>query len=150
MEPDRYKQNHMAYVIGLICLLSSIGLFAFSLFLMPYLFFDWHYNVSGFVIEFTTMLQEHYGLSKSGVAWAVCFALDFPAVILFLVADILSNRIDKQIYGLANSRPSTHNNVDNASTQEETSVWLIVKIILLILVVFIVARFFNVSISNNP
>lgn len=150
MEPDRYQQNHVAYISGLICLLSSIGLFAFSLFLLPYLFFDWQYKVPGFVIHFTIMLQENYALSQSGVAWATCFALDFPAVILFVVADIVSNRIDKQIYGLANSKPTTRNNADNASSQEETSGWLIVKIILIILVVFIVARFFNATISNNP
>lgn len=145
MEPDRYQQNHFAYISGLICLLTSIGLFAFSLFLLPYLFFNWQYNVPAFVIDFSTALQDHYSLSSSGVAWAICFLLNFPAVILFIIADVLSNRIDKKIYGIQPAR--------NASQPKETkmveSSKLVIKIVLLILIIFIVAQFFHVVISNQ-
>lgn len=149
MEPDRFKQNHGAYIFGLICLFLSIGLFAFSLFLLPYLFFSMQYNVPFFVIEFSTILQEQYEISSSGVAWVICFVLDFPAVILFVIADVLSNRIDKQIYGIQNHKETSNQtqsvrHVDAAETRN-----LVIRILLLLLVVFIVARFFNWVISSK-
>lgn len=151
MEPDRYQQHHVAYISGLFCLFASIGLFAFGLFLLPYLFFDWQYSVPDFIIGFSARLQDKYTLSHSGVAWAICFALDFPAVILFVIADVLSNRIDKQIYGIQNSRSVPRDNQEGASAKQSSSAEsrkLIFKIVLLILIIFIVAQFFHVVISN--
>lgn len=151
MEPDRYQQHHVAYISGLFCLFASIGLFAFSLFLLPYLFFDWQYSVPDFIIAFSARLQDKYTLSQSGVAWAICFALDFPAVILFVIADVLSNRIDKQIYGIQNSRSDPRDDQEGAAAKQSSSAEsrkLIFKIVLLILITFIVAQFFHVVISN--
>ena len=149
MEPDRYKQNHVAYISGLVCLFLSIGLFAFSLFLLPYLFFSMQYNVPFFVIEFSTILQEQYEISSSGVAWVICFVLDFPAVILFVIADVLSNRIDKQIYGIQNHK-ETSNQTQSVTHVDATETRnLVIRILLLLLVVFIVARFFNWVISSK-
>lgn len=152
MEPDRYQQNHVAYISGLFCMFASIGLFAFSLFLLPYLFFGWQYNVPDFIIGFSAKLQEKYALTPSGVAWAICFALDFPAVILFVIADVLSNRIDKKIYGIQDSRRVSANNADTTGQKSSgiESSKLIFKIVLLILVIFIVSQFFHVAISNKP
>ncbi len=152
MEPDRYQQHHVAYISGLFCLFASIGLFTFSLFLLPYLFFDWQYNVPDFIITFSARLQEKYILSQSGVAWAICFVLDFPAVILFVIADVLSNRIDKQIYGIQSSRAMPRDNQDGVPEKQGSSAEsrrLIFKIVLLILIIFIVAQFFHVVISNK-
>ncbi|MGV3739733.1 MAG: hypothetical protein ACO1N3_00355 [Gammaproteobacteria bacterium] len=146
MEADRYQKHHVAYICGLFCLIASIVLFAFSLFLLPFLFFGWQYSVPEFVINFSALLQDKYTLSNSAVAWAICFALDFPAVILFVIADVLSNRIDKEIYGIQNSRYSAANEQENISLQPTTQVEsgkLIVKIVLLIVIIFIVAQFFH-------
>jgi hypothetical protein len=152
MEPDRYQQHHVAYISGLFCLFASIGLFAFSLFLLPYLFFDWQYNVPDFVITFSTKLHEKYALSSSGVAWAICFALDFPAVILFVIADVLSNRIDNQIYGIQSQQATSLDNQDRSAVKQSSNTEsrkLIFKIVLLILIIFIVSQFFHVVISTN-
>ncbi len=149
MEPDRYQQHHLAYISGLICLFASIGLFAFSLFLLPYLFFAWQYNVPDFIIYFSANLQAKYEISRSTVAWVICFALDFPAIILFVVADVLSNRIDKQIYGMPLSkRRNQGENSQNDQSKGESS-RLIIKIILLILIIFIIAQFFHGVILTN-
>lgn len=146
MEADRYQKHHVAYICGLFCLIASIGLFACSLFLLPYLFFGWQYNVPELVISFSALLQDKYTLSNNAVAWVICFALDFPAVILFVIADVLSNRIDKEIYGIQHSRSSVASEQENISLQSTPPVEsgkLIVKIVLLILIVFIVAQFFH-------
>ncbi|MCX7090602.1 MAG: hypothetical protein NTU48_04025 [Legionellales bacterium] len=149
MEPDRYQQNHFAYISGLICLFLSIGLFAFSLFLLPYLFFSVQYNVPFFIIDFSTILQEKYTISSSGVAWVICFALDFPAVILFVIADVLSNRIDKKIYGIQPTKMTSSIPEQPSPGGSESSGKLIVRIVLLMLIVFIVAQFFHWVVSTN-
>lgn len=148
MEADRYQKHHVAYIAGLFCLITSIGLFAFSLFLLPYLFFNWQYNVPEFVTDFSALLQDKYSLSNSAVGWVICFALDFPAVILFAIADVLSNRIDKEIYGIQNSRNSTPNTQASQPTEQESGK-LVFKIVMLILIIFIVAQFFHWVISTK-
>ena len=149
MESDRYKQNHFAYISGLICLFLSIGLFAFSLFLLPHLFFSLQYNVPFFIIHLSTILQEKYTISSSGVAWVICFFLDFPAVILFVIADVLSNRIDKKIYGIQQTKMTSSTSEQLSTVGNESPGKLIVRIVLLILIVFIVAQLFNWVVSTN-
>lgn len=151
MEPDRYQQHHVAYITGVICLFVSIGLFALSLYLLPYLFFSWQYKVPAIVTNFSAILQDKYAVSSSGVAWVICFVLDFLALILFVIADVLSNRIDKQIYGNQGSEP-IHIRTVQPMTKDVTEVdskRLVVKIGLLIIIIFIVAQFFHWVISTN-
>ena len=147
MEADRYQKHHIAYISGLFCMITSIGLFAFSLFLLPYLFFGWQYSVPNFITDFSAFLQDKHTLSNSAVAWVMCLALDLPAVILFVIADVLSNRIDKEIYGISNSssnrtRTNEQNDADKLKAQEGSGI-LVVKIGFLILIIFIVAQFFH-------
>ncbi len=152
MEPDRYQKHHAAYVIGLFCLLASIGLFALSLFLMPYLFFDWQYNVPDYVVYLNAKLQENYMLTQRTVAWGLCLILDFPAIILFLIADILSNKIDNKIYEAQNiTSGSIYNQNDHPGlpNPNRDSARLIFKIILIIVFIFILAELFQVIIANN-
>ena len=152
MEADRYQKHHVAYISGLFCLIASIGLFAFSLFLLPYLFFGWQYSVPEFITDFSAFLQDKHALSNNAIAWVICFILDFPAVILFIIADVLSNRIDKEIYGISNSRSSKLNGEENIPVSpmpQEGSTKLIIKLGLLILIIFIVAQFFHWVITTK-
>lgn len=151
MEPDRYQQHHLAYISGVICLFVSIGLFAFSLYLLPYLFFSWQYSVPAIVTNFSAILQDKYAVSTSGLAWVICFVLDFPALILFVIADVLSNRIDTQIYRNQGSE-LIHVRAVQPVIKDATEVdskRLVVKIVLLIIIIFIIAQFFHWVISTN-
>ncbi|PJD90727.1 MAG: hypothetical protein CK424_08650 [Legionella sp.] len=148
MEPDRYQQSHFSYIAGVCCLFLSLGLFAFSLYLLPYLFFDWQYNVPQMITDFSAMLQSNYAMSTNGIAWVICLGLFLPAVILFIVADVLSNKIDKQIYGMQpEKKPKTTSPIEGPATTESKG--LVFKIVMMIVVIFIVAQFFHWVISSS-
>lgn len=88
--------------------------------------------------------------SKSGVTWVICFALNFPAVILFIIADILSNRIDKKIYGIQRTKKVTlEQSATQTSKSEPGTGKLVFTLILLIIIIFMVAQFFHWVISTN-
>lgn len=147
MEPDRFKHNHMSYIVGLCCLYISLGLFVFSLYLLPYLFFDWHYNVPDFIANFSASLEDNYEMSASGIAWVICLGLAFPAVLLFIVADVLSNKIDRKIYGIkAEKKPKIEPPVEGVADAESKG--LVLKIVIMIVVIFMVAEFFHWVISS--
>lgn len=151
MEPDRYAQNHSHYILGLLCLFSGIGLFAFTLYLLPYLFFNWHYGVPGFITHFSAMLEDHYLITSSGTAWVISLGLFLPTVILFIVADVMSNRIDSKIHGIS-SRPSREIKAEPSSTepaQNSETKNLVLKIVLSMVVIFVVAQIFHWVISSS-
>lgn len=147
MEPDRYKQSHFSYIAGMFCLIASIGLFAFSLFLFPYFIFEWHYDIPSFMIDLTTMLETEYGMPSPSVKWLLFSVLDIPAVVLFIIADILSNKIDDQIYEdnrfVSTSR--SRKAVANSGLGESSG--LFVRMVMIVIVVFIIAGFFQWAIS---
>ena len=100
MEPDRYHHNQKDYIIGIICLICSLTLFAFSAYITPYLAFDWHYLLPDFISHLMHILQSGYRLRHSVKACLVFAIFFIPAVILVIIADVASNRIDNKIHGI--------------------------------------------------
>jgi hypothetical protein len=147
MEQDRYKQNHFLYIAGMFSLIISLGLFAFSLFLIPHLIFGWHYNVPDFLIDLIAMFENDYEMSTAKVKWLLFLVLDVPAVVLFIVADVLSNKIDNKIYKANRSATqSPTRKMDGQSGLRESGV-LFLRMTMIVIVVFAVAGFFQWTIS---
>ncbi len=143
MEQDRYKKNHFSYIAGMLSLITSLGLFAFSLFLIPNLIFGWHYALPGFLIDLMAMLESDYGMGPSSVNWLLFGILDLPAVVLFIMADILSNKIDNEIYEVNRFVPEaqTRKNVENSDLEESGGLFL--RMTMIVIVVFLVAGVFQ-------
>lgn len=100
MEPDRYQQNSKLFVIGLICLLTSLSLFAFGFYVMPYLLWNWGYNVPGFISTWREWFKESYDFTDSEASWLIFFIFIIPAVICGYISQRASNYIDNQIYDI--------------------------------------------------
>ena len=145
MERDRFRTNEWAYVVGMICLAFSLALFAFSFYIMPHLLFGWHYRLPDFITIWSTTLQESYQFSERGAAWALFLGYFLPAVLFAVMADILSNRIDRQIYGMDRT---DFNKKTREVEDDEGSRYLVFKIIAIIILVFIAAEFFRWMISS--
>ncbi|MCR9192307.1 MAG: hypothetical protein NXI01_06555 [Gammaproteobacteria bacterium] len=148
MEPDRYQQNHVFYIVGLICLILGLGLFAFGLYLSPYLFFDFQYNVPDFIYNFIMWLQGNYTTSKYGIAWLIFLLLILPAVILIVVADIISNKIDRKIFGISTFKRPTPPTEEGIKSKVESK-GLVFNIVMIIVVIFIIAEFFQWVITSG-
>jgi len=97
MEPERYRQNHFLYVIGLIFLIFSLSLFAFSAYIIPFLLFKWSYDVPEFVSNWHHWLLER-NYSEAAACWLIFLSFIGLALLCAAIAHIASNRIDNQLY----------------------------------------------------
>jgi hypothetical protein len=103
MEPDRFKNNHALYIFGMICLLLSITLFFFSLYILPFLIWHLDYNVPPVLFYMISYLQDTYSFSPVGskfIAWLMFF---IPCMVFGVFSYFISNRIDNQIYHIDNT-----------------------------------------------
>lgn len=98
MEPDRYKNNHTVFIIGMISLLLSLSLLAFSFYILPFLLFGWQYDVPGFILFWRESLQTDYSLSSTLSCRLILLFYFGLACIFSLITYFSSNRIDDQIY----------------------------------------------------
>ena len=143
MEQDRYKKNHFSYIAGMLSLITSLVLFACSLFLIPNLIFGWHYALPGFLIELMAMLENDYGMTPSSINWLLCGVLVIPGVVLFIMADILSNKIDNEIYEVNRFVPEAQTKKKDGNSGLEESGGLFFRMTMIVIVVFLVAGVFQ-------
>ncbi|KTD41357.1 hypothetical protein [Legionella parisiensis] len=98
MEQDRFGSNSKLYILGMICLVLCLGLFFYSLYILPYLAWGLNYNVPDIVLTMLSSLQDDYnytvGASKL-IVWLIFFV---PCVITGLISYFVSNYIDNNIY----------------------------------------------------
>lgn len=98
MEQDRFGSNSKLYILGMICLVLCLGLFFFSLYILPYLAWGLNYNVPDFVLDLISSFQDNYnytdGASKL-ITWLIFFV---PCVITGLISYFVSNHIDNNLY----------------------------------------------------
>ncbi len=100
MEPDRYQKNHKLYIFGMLCLLVSLSLLFFTVYLFPHLIFGWRYDVPEFITFWREWIMSSYGVSTH-YASRLIFLFFFVGVLLFgLGAYFGSTRIDNEIYGI--------------------------------------------------
>ncbi|CEG56995.1 hypothetical protein [Legionella fallonii] len=98
MEPDRYESNNKLYILGIICLISALSLFFFSLYIAPFLIWHLNYEVPGIVTILAANFEQQYNMSEGQANTLVWFIFFIPSLITGYIAYYVSNRIDNQIY----------------------------------------------------
>ena len=98
MEPDRYQQSHSLYILGMISLLISLGIFLFLIFILPHLLLGWHYNVPEFISFWREWLIETHGMSVEHSSWMIAAFFATLAFVFGIVAYVASTRIENAIY----------------------------------------------------
>ena len=144
MEPDRYRQNHFLYVIGLIFLVFSLSLFAFSAYIIPFLLFKWSYDVPEFISTWQQWLLER-DYSNAAACWLIFLFFIVLALFCAAIAHIASNRIDNKLY-----KTEVEAKVEPARSTDDTkeTTNLLVKIVFIVILVFIGALLFQWLISS--
>ncbi len=140
MEPDRYQQNKKLFVLGIVCLLLSLTLFAFGFYILPFLFWKWNYNVPDFVIEWLEWLEEGYGFTHRSASWLLLSLFLLPATICVLISDWVSNHIDNQIYS---QQIKIHTKSIELRKDTQETLKFSVKVLLLLILVLLVVSFVN-------
>lgn len=150
MEADRFGMNRKYFIIGIICLCLGIFLFVFSFYTFPFLVFNWHYKVPEYLSMFYSYLQLTYSLESGAAGWLIFLGLFFPSIVFFIVADILSNKIDGEIYRDYVENEASAKSEKRLKVGESESKGLVLKIIMIIILVFIASEFFQWAISTTP
>ena len=146
MEPDRFQQNQKFYIIGLVCLLISMALFATGAYILPRVAFGLNYNIPAFMFDWTNLVQAAYGVSEKSAGWFI-YGLFFLLGFLFsIVTYVLSNHIDNQIYAIEEPE-KTAVTVTKPNTAMTESGPLVLRVILIIAFIFIIAKIFHWVIS---
>lgn len=146
MDRERFQQHEVHFIIGMVCLCVGLSLFALSFYILPNFAFGWRYELPAFIPMWINVLQETYKLSANASAWFIFLGLFLPALLLVVVADVLSHRIEKKVYHieeekLTKKRPTVKDTESNR---------LIIKMIGIIVLVFVTAQFFQWIISTSP
>lgn len=133
MERDRFEENHMIFIIGMISLILSLALGTFTIFLLPNLLFGWHYDVPDIITLWKTWLQYFYQISESAASHLIFGTLGLCTLIFAFIAYYSSNRIDNQIY----SEELQLNRVSKPKESDSETMLLVLKILCIIVLVFI-------------
>lgn len=95
MDTGRYEVNNKLYLLGIGCLLLALILFFFSLYILPYLVWELHYDIPEFVSRSIVSLQERWGYSPKAskvVFWSILFV---SSVLLAFISFKISNYLDR-------------------------------------------------------
>lgn len=149
MEPDRFKNNHILYVLGIICLILSLTLFFFSLFIAPFLLWHLSYDVPGIIDGLIAVFEEDYNYSTAASKALVWLIFFIPSLITGFVAYYISNHIDNQILHIETIVDEEEIKTDSldAKRQLRESISIGFKIILLMIVIVGVALMLQVFIK---
>lgn len=100
MEYDRYKGNNKLYILGISSLILCLGLFFFSMYLVPFLAWGQYYNVPYFVLTLISTFEDVYYFSH-GISRLLVWSLFFiPSVIAGIISYYISNFIDNRLLGI--------------------------------------------------
>ncbi|WP_115707260.1 hypothetical protein [Legionella sainthelensi] len=144
MEQDRFSHNQKLYILGMICLLLSLGLFVFSLYIIPFFIWDLNYNVPYFILALMNLFQEEYNYSVEAskvIVWLIFF---IPSIVTGLISYAVSNYIDNQIYKAEQKNEENQGNIykQEKRIMRRESVAFSLKILgLMILFIFLIFLF---------
>ncbi|WP_028388500.1 hypothetical protein [Legionella fairfieldensis] len=150
MEHDRYEQNSKLFVIGLLCLLLSLTLLAFGLYILPYLLWNWRYDIPDFVLSWREWLKEYYNFTDSGASWLIFLVFFIPAIICGFISRWASNYIDNQINGIVPApEPQKHREEIKRDLQESFGFGLKIFLLIILVLVAVTALEWLIA-SPNP
>lgn len=90
------KNNNTLFIVGVICLVLSLGFLLFALYILPFLLWNLAYDVPDVVTDLTAFLQDDYDYSIAGSKLITWLAFFIPGLITGFMSYYISNRIDKE------------------------------------------------------
>lgn len=93
---EESKSNNKIFIVGVVCLVLSVSFLFFSLYIIPYLIWELHYDVPDFVAAAIVNVQDNYNYSGSTSKFIVWLLFLLPSLVMGLISYFISNRIDKE------------------------------------------------------
>lgn len=149
MEPDRYQQNKLYYVIGMIFLVVSLYFFCVGTYLLPYIVFGVSYSIPDVLYDRINYVEMAYNFSTKHASWIVLAIIYFVSFLCAGVTYFTSHEIDNEIYGVhAVNKVSEKESKNHDETKESSA--LALKIVVIMGLVFGMAKLLQWAISNGP
>lgn len=98
MESDRYQLHPRTYVLGMVCLLLSMSLLLFSLYLVPYVIWQFNYDLPGWIFSWFETLKEMFLTTDTITRLLVWLSFVIPGLICGFFAWLASNQIDDELH----------------------------------------------------
>lgn len=96
MKYDGFQENQKLFIFGIICLVLSISLLFFSIYILPFLIWDINYGVPSFLTVFIVNMHDDYGYSNPGAKFLLELLFLIPGLIAGLISYFISHYIDQQ------------------------------------------------------
>lgn len=145
LEPDRYHKHHGRYILGMICLVLSLTFITITLYVFPFLVFNWHYTLpdwlANLIVWGLDRIQRRYLTSSVQAARLIFYICCLATLFVTILARYLSNKIDNDIYHVDDKKLSPATDYDVLG--------LFLKLFTLIVVIFIAARLFQWASSST-
>ena len=145
MEPDRFQHSPKVYTLGLVCMIISMAFFGLAAYIFPRIAFDFIYNIPDFIFYLIDLIQTAYNLNEKKAGWLILVIIFLLGLIASIIAYSVSNRIETEIYAI---EPEKIDEQEKSEQLKETGP-LVLKILLIVGLVFVVAKIFQWAISNN-
>lgn len=94
MDYNQYQQNNKLFITGIICLVFSLSLIFFSLYIAPNFIWDLNYDIPDFIVEQISYFQDNYEFTTAGskfIVWLFYFIL---GVVTGIISLYISQKID--------------------------------------------------------
>ena len=98
MIPDRYQSHKILYIIGLLSLFTSLILLLTAVYILPYLFWGWQYDVPESVLTFGEWLRTSFNVSRPYLSTTIFLSYCVSGIFFGIISYIISNYIDNEIY----------------------------------------------------
>ena len=147
MKVDNHSpENRNLFFLGLICMVLSLVLIGFSLYIFPFVFFGINYSMPEFVYTFAHWVNFHHDIK--GFTALLLFYL--PFLVTGLIFGYISKKINNLIEQQSISREDLHLD-DNKKVKkiDKDTVRTTVQIGLLVLGVILLLFIFEVVININ-
>lgn len=97
MEQDRYGSSKKLFIFGMFCLLLSVILIVFGLYISPHVMLGFQYDVPEFIIIWQTKLMHATKYPQGVTGFFMVAFLGFLGFLFGLVAHKISNHIDQNL-----------------------------------------------------
>lgn len=136
MEFDRYKQNQWQYMMALLCLIASMGLFIFTAYILPFLLLKVNYDIPEFIFHWQHYLVRSYNMTPDAASWTVFLIFLLLSIVTAVLAYVFSNNIDNVLV-----EPEVDKTEEKPKARQEAkeTTRVLSKIIFIVIIVFSVA-----------
>lgn len=139
MDNDFNQKNNKLYIICMICLVLSLCLTAFAIYIFPVIFWNIRYDIPEFVGSLQGWFVDNYNFQANSANWIVILLFLVPGILAGIATQVITRMIENSESEQMVEKPQSSAPVSDSSGD---SLGFALKVLFLVLLV-IAAVFFS-------